>query len=79
MFKALYYIPVIAIAAFTLLKAPFILRVCKNQTITYVKGEPIVSADDSLIFYCVEVFNIRITGMVFIMFFISLYFELQAS
>lgn len=42
-------------------------------------GVVITTANNGLIFYCLQVFNIRIVGMVFIMFILSLYFDLISS
>lgn len=66
---------------FTLLKNPYFLDKCDDQKVYRDTEQDEITTDtpDAIIFYCVEVFNIRIFGMTFIMFLISNYFDLMNS
>jgi hypothetical protein len=58
---------------------PNLLDTCVNQTFYYEDGKVLTHTDEATIFYCVQVFSISIEGMIFIMFFHSLYFDMVGS
>ncbi|CAD8150413.1 unnamed protein product [Paramecium octaurelia] len=72
-YQAIFTLSAIIIALFTLLKVPTFLEQCVNA--------PTVRTDvgNGLEFYCMEAFHLKIDGQIFLIFFISLYFDLQLS
>jgi C4-dicarboxylate transporter len=79
LYTILFFIPLVGVLCKVLLKVPPLLNYCATQTYTYADGVSTTTTDQSVIFLCVEIFQLDMVGMVFILFFISLYFDLVGS
>ncbi|CAD8168379.1 unnamed protein product [Paramecium pentaurelia] len=72
-YQAIFTLSAIIIALFTLLKVPTFLEQCVNTS------QFRIDVGNGLEFYCMEAFSLKIDGQIFLIFFISLYFDLQQS
>ncbi|CAK80274.1 unnamed protein product (macronuclear) [Paramecium tetraurelia] len=72
-YQAIFTLSAVIIALFTFLKVPTFLEQCVNAS------QVRVDEGSGLEFYCMEAFNLKIDGQIFLIFFISLYFDLQIS
>lgn len=73
-FKVLFYFATFTISMYTILRLPWILNWCAK------KSEAIVDENDFQDgFLCLEIFEMKLGGMIFIMFFIALHFDLIDS